>query len=534
MNIKPQNRTSIIALIVALVALIVTLFAGIINILIKMGSFTPDNTEPFRLALQISAALVVLGIATYAILEPESVRNFLTGRQARYGSNVFVITLAFIGIVFIANYVVETNSKIKEATTWDLTENKVNTLSPELTAAMENLPGEMTATGFFSQTPKDSARKLFDKMKAASNGKFDYSFIDPVSDPVAAKQAGVTGDGKIVLEMNGRTEIAAYADESEILTTMNRLLNPEARTVYFLVGHGEHDINGTGDTAFSRARETLEKKNIIVKTLNLLAENIIPADARAIIVAGPTKQLTPNEVSLLNNYALHGGSLIVLEDPIPLTDYGDSPDPLADTLDSTWGLRLRNDFVVDTASQSVENAIGAAPDASHPVTANLTLVTIMPYTRSIEILARDGFTQTPLMQTSSNSDSWGETDFTPLQGNTTAISFDPAADVAGPVVLAASSENQSGGKVVVIGGSTFATDPGFDAYGNGDLFVNAVSWAAGQGQTYDVTPKDTTQRTYNPPSQIGGILITLGSVCGIPLLVIGLGVYAWWSRRRRG
>ena len=534
MNIKPQNPTSKIALIVSLVALIATVFAGIINLLIGLGSFTPDNIETYRLALQISVALTVLGVAVYAILEPESVRNFLSGRQARYGSNALVTALAFIGIVFIANYLVETNSKIKEATTWDLTEGKVNTLSPELIEAMENLSTELSAIGFYSQVPVDSTRDLFEKMETARNGKFSYRFIDPVDDPLAAKQYGVTGDGKIVLQMNGRTEIAAYADEAEILTTMNRLLNPEARTVYFLVGHGEHDINGSGEAAFSRARETLEKKNITVKTLNLLAENRIPADAQAIIVAGPSQPITPNESSLLINYALHGGSLVVLENPLPLTDFGDNPDPLADSLENVWGLRLRNDFVVDTASEAIQNAVGALPDPTHPVTASMNLVTIMPLTRSIEIIARDGFTQTPILQTNPSSDAWGETDFTPLEGNTTAISFDPEADSAGPVVLAAVSENQSGGKVVVIGSSTFATDGGFDAYGNGDLFVNAVGWAAGQGKTYDVTPKDTTQRTYNPPTQVGGLLTNISVVCVVPLVVIGLGVYAWFSRRRRG
>lgn len=535
MNTKPQSRYSMIALVVSAIALVATVITGIINLLIKNNALTLENPDNFLLALQISAAVTVLGVAVYAILEPENVRTFFSGRQVRYSGNVLITTLAFIGIVVVANYIVETNSKIKAATSWDLTENKANTLSPELQAAMENLPAPMTATAFFSpQTPEDSARPLLEKMETASNGKFTYRFVNPVDDPLAAKAAGVTGDGKIVLEMNGHSEIAAYADESEILTAMNRLANPEARTVYFLVGHGEHDTEGTDQGAFTRARETLEKKNITVKTLNLLAENRIPADAKAIIVAGPTKPLTPNEASLLNNYALHGGSLIVLEDPIPLTDFGDTPDPLAASLESVWGLRLRNDFVVDTASQTIQTAIGARLDSSHPITAKMNLVTIMPLSRSIEILARDGFTQTALLQTSPQSTSWGETDFTPLQGNTASVSFDPAADTPGPVVLAASSENQQGGKVVVIGNSAFATDAGFDQYGNGDLFVNSVSWAAGQGKTYDVTPKDVTQRTYNPPNQIVGLLINLGTACLIPLLFIGLGIYAWASRRRRG
>ena len=534
MNPGPQNPNSKIALYVSIAALIAALFTGIVNLLVNMEALTLENADAYRLALQVSAALAVLGVAVYAILEPEHVRTLLSGRQARYGSNAFITTLAFIGIVIIANYLVETDSKLKEATTWDLTAGKVNTLSPELETAMKELPAEMSAIGFYSQVPVESTRDLFEKMDVASGGKFTYRFIDPVDEPLAAKQFGVTGDGKIVLQMNGRTEIAAYADEGEILTAMNRLQNPEARTVYFLVGHGESDVNGTGESAFSRARETLEKKNITVKTLNLLAENRIPEDAQAIIVAGPAKPISPNESSLLINYALHGGSLVILENPLPLTDFGEETDPLAESLDSVWGLRLRNDFVVDTGSQSIQVAVGAQVDVTHPVTSIMLLSSFMPLTRSIEIVAREGFTQNALLQTGAESQAWGETDFTPLQGSTASVAYNEGTDTPGPLVLAAASENAAGGKVIVIGSSTFATDAYFDVYGNGDLFVNSVTWAAGQGKSFDVTPKDPTIRTFTPPNQVGGLLIYIGAACLIPLAIIGLGIAAWASRRRRG
>jgi hypothetical protein len=76
--------------------------------------------------------------------------------------------------------------------------------------------------------------------------------------------------------MNGHKEIADYADETELLRAMNRLVNPEARTVYFLTGHGERDINASGTTGMSRALETLQNKNYTVKTLNLMAETASP------------------------------------------------------------------------------------------------------------------------------------------------------------------------------------------------------------------------------------------------------------------
>jgi hypothetical protein len=58
----------------------------------------------FSLAIQISLSLVLIGLALYVILDPQRVRKGLTGRQARYGSNAILLSVAFIGIVVVINY----------------------------------------------------------------------------------------------------------------------------------------------------------------------------------------------------------------------------------------------------------------------------------------------------------------------------------------------------------------------------------------------------------------------------------------------
>jgi ABC-type uncharacterized transport system involved in gliding motility auxiliary subunit len=476
----------------------------------------------------------VLGLAVYAMLAPDTVRNFLTGRQARYGSNALVMILAFVGIIIVANYLAYKNP----VQPLDLTEDKTNTLSPEMIGVLENLPGRMTATAYYSQTSTADAQSLLDNMKVKSNGNFDYRFVDPVANPVDAKNAGVTGDGKIVLTLGGHSEIADYADESELLRAINKLLNPEQRTVYFLTGHGERDINGSDQNAMSRARETLENKNYTVKTLNLLADNRVPDDARAIIIAGPAKPLSIVEVGLLNKYTNQGGALVIMEDPVPLTDIGDAVDPLAESLVRLWGIRLRNDFIVDTASTVNQNAIGAVYNSSHPITSAMTLYTIFPMARSIEISNKqlEGLpTLTSLVETSPDAQSWGETDFSVLDKSSASVSLDPEKDTPGPLTLVASGENMKNkGRVVVIGNSIFATDQGFDAYGNGDLFINTVDWAVGDDKPVDITVRPATQRTFTSPGQVQWVAILLGSVCILPGIVLGAGVAAWVSRKRRG
>jgi ABC-type uncharacterized transport system involved in gliding motility auxiliary subunit len=168
-------------------ALIAALAAGVLYIL----------QREWNLYLQICLALVIIGLALFAILDPERVRVALTGRQARYGSNVLVMSLAFLGILVVVNYLVHQNSK-----RWDLTENKENTLAKETIDTLQKLPETVKAQAFFTQrTSSDQAKTLLDQYKFESGGKFDYQFIDPEANPVAAQQAGITRDGMIVLKM---------------------------------------------------------------------------------------------------------------------------------------------------------------------------------------------------------------------------------------------------------------------------------------------------------------------------------------------
>lgn len=529
-----SNRTqtknySFIALIVALVASIATILLGITRGLVSMQIFTVANVDNLNRYLLIGAGVIVLGLATYAILEPDRVRRSLTGRQARYGSNAFIMSLAFLGILIVGNILAFQNPY----TIADLTEDKTNTLSPELLAAVRSLPEKVTATGFFAQSSTETAEQLMSNIKSNSNGKFDYRFINPDLDPQAALSAGITGDGKILLQMGDHKEIVAFASEGEILKGLLRLLNPESSAIYFLTGHGERDTQQGGEASITRALNTLESKNYSVKTLNLLVDNEIPEDARVIVIAGPLKPVSENEVDLLREFLNNGGSVIVMEDPTVLTEFGEESDPLAEMLLEDWGIAFKNDIVIDLNSPQPTTAAAAFYDSTHPITVNMNnLVSFYPFSRSISFADPvEGVALSPIVQT--NERSWGETDFSSLsQGGQVQLDEN---EMIGPLALAVAGENSTTkGRVVVFGTSAFAADQIFDAYGNGDMFVNSVDWTAEQENLANITPKTTTDRTFNVPSQIHWILILLSSIFVIPGLVLLGGVSTWMARRRQG
>src|SRR5512134_526010 len=96
MNNKKQSAVrarnySLVAVIFTLLACVATFFLGIMRGLRSMDLFTGLETEDLNRYLFVAGALVIIGIAAYAIMEPDRIRRFLSGRQARYGSNALIM-----------------------------------------------------------------------------------------------------------------------------------------------------------------------------------------------------------------------------------------------------------------------------------------------------------------------------------------------------------------------------------------------------------------------------------------------------------
>jgi ABC-type uncharacterized transport system involved in gliding motility auxiliary subunit len=518
-----------IALWLAGVALLATVILLAFKLLASAGLYLPSNAKQLNLFLLISTGMVILGLALFALLNPQRVREFLTGRQARYGSNAIIMLIASIGIIVVINLIVF-QSPVKPL---DLTEDKSNSLAPETMDVLKSLTTPVQATAFFtSQSSTTTSAKLLANYKAGAGGKFDYEFVDPDQNPVLAQQAGISGDGKIYLQMGDAHEIISYASEQDITAALIRLINPGQRVIYFLTGHGERDIEQSADDAYAQVKAALGAKNYTVLTLNLVAEHKVPDDAKAIIIAGPLKPITADEVTLLGDYVTLGRALVVMEEPIPMTQFGDSPDPLADYLSAKWGITLNNDVVIDTSSNQPLYAV-AAYYGNHPITEKLQrLFSFFPNARSLTI--DSNATITPVALITTTQASWGETDFAALQANG-QVGYDANADYPGPLVLAASAvDAATDSRIVVFGDSDFASDKFFDQYANGDVLINAIDWAAGQEKQLNLTSPQPITRSLNPPSSLTLGLIALMFIIVLPGLVIGGGIASWLVRRSKG
>ena len=483
----------------------------------------------FDIYLQISLALVVIGLASYVLLDPDKVRQAFSGRQARYGSNALVILLAALGIVIVINYLAYTYNE-----RWDLTEDQTNTLSAETLEVLASLPESVNAVAFYSN-PADSGSAVdtLENYRSNADGNFTYEIVDPVADPFRANDAGITQDRSIVLEMGDQQEIINFANEAQITEALVRLMSGE-RFVYFLTGHGEGNPEGTDEFAMGQLSRSLGTRNYVVQVLNLLATQEIPADADVIVIAGPNVPVSEEEIEQLDDFLQAGGALVVLAEPTILTEFGDAEDPLSSYLKESWGITLGNDVVLDTQSSNL-----AVPFAyeygQHPVTQNLAnIAPFFPTTRSVQVTGQiEGISQQELVLTAPQV-TWAETDLDALaEGG--EVGLDPDVDIPGPVpVMVVAEAFESGARLVVFGDSEFPRDAYFAEQGNGNLLINAIDWASEQENLISLNPNTPTVRFIPPPQPSVLRFIQILSIYLVPGGMIVIGIVVWWRRRNRG
>jgi ABC-type uncharacterized transport system involved in gliding motility auxiliary subunit len=508
---------------------------SIIALVIGIGYYIV--VHQWNLFLQICLGLFVIGLALYIAFDPGNIRKALTGRYAHYGSNALILLVAFIGILVVINYLIYKNTK-----QWDLTVDQSNTLSNETLDVLSNLSDTVIAKAFFTTdaafaASKENAKDLFDQYVYEGNGKFQYEFIDPIKDPVSAQESGITKDGSVVLYMGNNKQPVSLVSEQELTGAVIRLMNPGKHVVYFLIGHGEDPITGGSDQSYTQLKSALESKNYTVSSLNLLATQQIPQDASVVVVTGPDKPMDSSEVSLLDEYLRNGGSMVIMEEPPAVTQFGDAPDPLANYLAQTYGIVYGNDMVVDVqAAQSLQQPFIAIANqyAQHAITQKMSgMASLYPTARSVssdDSIGTD-YSKTSLVTTADQS--WAETDMSTVQDGSMAPDQD--VDLYGPVPLVVAAEGiSSDTRLVVFGDSDFALNVNYGVYGNGDMIVNSIDWAAKEESLINLTPKTTVDRYLIQPTPYMIGMILLGSLVILPGLIIIAGIGTWVVRRRQG
>lgn len=522
----------------------VALVVGLVALLVAGGiAFVQKN---FNVYVQVSLVVGLLGLALAVLFDPAAVLHFFGTRQMRYGSLSGVSILAFIACVVMLNYIVINNPFKAVKTTWDWTADMQNTLAPETINALGELTQTVKIIGFYSSdqySAQQSAAKLLERYRVASSNQVTYEFHDPYNEPVLARTYNVTSQdlGTLVALLGEQKETLTTASEDELTGAIVRLMHPTSRVIYFVDNHGEKTFDNL-ENSLRSVGETLTKENYDLRNLNLAITTTVPADARVVVIAGPTAAFLPDEINTIDQYLQKGGSLIVMLDPPTAPD---QPDLLADYLSAKWGVYLPVNYIVDyNNSQGTHSLFPISQNyGASPITRKMNAQTgvVFAIARSVEIsgtaATHPEVTYTPLVTTSYQA--WGETDLTNSQP------AQDASDFAAPLNLAITAEKPISGSVparlVIMGDSDFASDTSIGSGmtmvqmgENKALFVNSLNWATTDESLISLTPYTPTTRTLRLTelTSVTSQLLCLVTVVLMPGAVIVAGVMVWFLRRR--
>ena len=455
--------------------------------------------------------------------------QFLKARQTKYAAFAATYIAVIVAIIAAANVLANRYEK-----SYDATSNKRYSLSDQTKKIVKGLKQDATIT-YFDQPRAFQAAK--DQLDLYSNlsPKVHVKYVDVDKDAMVAREAGIKNYGTAIVQVGANKQEAKGVTEEGITGAFIRDLKNTTRTVCFVSGSGEHQIDDSTRSGFSRFKELLGKDEYATKSINLLQKAEIPSDCTVLVVAGPSGDYQLPEVDAIKKFVEDGGRAFFMLDPplkIGRSEVADN-DALTSVLQS-WGVTVDKDLILDM--NPIGQLAGLGPQVAlvtayntHPIVSEMKgTATGFPLSRSIDV---KGGTKAIVEKLFSSSDSSLATD------KLDSPKIDPSdpKNKKGPLTIAAAGTYQTGkdksqGRFVVIGSSAWAANSFINFNGNRDLALNAMNWLSSDEDLISIRPKEPEDRRITMTrAQMSWVRMT--SQFLLPLVVIFAGVSVWWRRR---
>jgi ABC-type uncharacterized transport system involved in gliding motility auxiliary subunit len=455
--------------------------------------------------------------------------QLLKARQTRYAAYAAIYVLVVITAVVIVNVLANRYSK-----SYDGTSNKRYSLSEQTAKIVKGLKENATILYFDQGTRFQHAKDLLDEY-ASLSPKIHVDYIDPDKNPQQTREEGIKNYGTALVQVGDRKEEAKSMTEEGITGALIRVLKNKTRTVCFIAGSGEHQIDDSDRNGYSDLKQLVGKDNYEAKSIDLLQKAEVPSDCTTLVIAGPTRDYQQPEVDAIKKYVEDGGRALFMLDPplkIGRSDIADN-DALSNLL-QTWGVTLDKNLILDLnpigqlAGLGPQVALVTSYDSQPIVNGMKGTATGFPLSRSIQIKNGDKTTVQKLFDSSTTS-------LATTNLNSPAIDPNDPKNKKGPMTIAAAGTFNTGkqdsqGRFVVVGSSSWAANSFLKFNGNSDLALNTIDWLASDEDLISIRPKQEEDRRITmTQAQLNIVRIT--SQFLLPLVVVFAGVSVWWRRR---
>ena len=489
--------------------------------------------------------------------EKKSRPSFSVASRWRIGFDVVLRTALVLAVVLMANYL-----GAKYSHRFFLNPQTSAQLSSRSVTVLHSLTNAVNVTLYFDRKDEfyPDILALLNEYRAA-NPKISLHTVDYVRDAGEAEKikqqyhqyfSALSDKNLIIFDCGGHVKIVpgdalmqyaleqvpnpkerefrrkpvAFAGEKIFTSMLLALASPQALKAYFLQGHGEPSLTGTGNFDYAKFAGTLQQNYVTVSELQLLGPAGVPLDCNLLIIAAPTAPLTETELQKIEKYLQEGGRLFAL------FNYASVRQPTGlEAILERWNVKVLADVVQDpdSAANNGQDLI-VREFNKHPVVnslSQLSLQLVLP--RPVLKMnpagaAANAPTVDELIATSANATLAGDRTVPPRNYPLAcAVEQKP---VAGVVTARGTT------RIIVVGDSIFLGNYYIEGGGNRDFLNSAVNWLLDRPQLLaGIDPRPVTEfrllLTQQQQRQLRWLL--LGA---LPGALLALGGLVWFIRRK--
>lgn len=316
--------------------------------------------------------------------------------------------------------------------------------------------------------------------------------------------------------------VAGYDGEGKLTAAINYCEGAEDQYVCVITGHGENSL----EESFINE---MEKQNYIVKTVRLTDSGALPENTVGIIINGPTRDYSADEMKILKEYFGNGGKALVT------TNYkADYLDRLYGYLDDTYNMQIQTGMVFEgNESKYYNQPMFIFPTVVEcDLTENISTDNhiLMPYSQAIKMGNNvNQVVYTDLIYTSGSgyikSDTAGLTNFKKKSG-----------DESGQITIGVNViDHATEADITVIGSFVAFTDDadGTVAGNNMSLFTGiTAAFSDGSESRLAIPAKSYTVSNLSTNKSVAYALFGL-LVFIVPAVLLAAGVVIWVRRRKK-
>lgn len=470
-------------------------------------------------------------------------------RKALIGAGTLAAVALSAAILLLVNF-----TAVRYQQRWDLTRNKTFSLHPATLRVLGKIDRDVDVYGFLPETDMNRSRETRGLYGLFSfhQPRIHTMVIDPTKNPDIVAKVGVNLSRVTVVVSGDRKVVFPGFGESELTAALLQVGRSQPRVIYWVMGHGEREADGSGGAGFRTLKSELEKNYFQVKGLSLAGGEQVPEDASLLLFADPRRPLPAAEAEAYDAWLRKGHRMLVLTDVEP-DQAPNAPHPLANLLEN-WGLRAMPAVALDPRSRTGEadpRFIVGDNFTKHPAVDSLNgMRVVMPMARPIEmflVMSDQQIFHHALVRAGKEGATddlapFATTDLRVARENVDLAEARRSA-VPGDVTLAMTAfrrwdardaEKEAGRetRIVLVGDTDMFQDRNIDREANREFALNLVRWLTGEEllirrQGEQLMAKQAM--SLEPAQQ----RMVFGLVLGVPVTLFFAGWIVWFMRRSK-